>query len=626
MKEITVTGTRVHNLKNITVSIPRNRLTVITGVSGSGKSSLAFDTIFAEGQRRYIESLSAYARQFLQVMEKPDVDSIEGLSPTISIDQKSASHNPRSTVGTVTEIQDYLRLLYARIGKPHCPTHGTRLEAQTTATIVPFILDSLSGKRVAVLSPVVIGRRGEYAELFRDLSGRGFSRARVDGEIYDMEQVPALAKTVKHTIEIVVDRLRPAVGARQRLVESIETACKFSDGRLHILELDGGKTHVFSTRHACPSCGYAPPELEPKLFSFNNPASACSTCDGLGVETFFDPALVVEHPHLSLAGGAVRGWDRRNPYYHAMLRTVAAHYKFDMDAPFDKLSKKNRNIALYGGKEDLTFVYHIQSGDGRGERHIKKAPFEGILRNIERRWRETESPHVREQLGRYMATRACLSCGGARLAPDALAVKINKQGIHQLSLMPLDSLKDFFVRIKLDKTDATIADRVIREIRERLGFLVNIGLSYLSLGRAANTLSGGEAQRIRLASQISSRLTGVTYVLDEPSIGLHQHDNGRLIATLKKLRDLNNTVLVIEHDEEAIRSADHVIDIGPRRGRAWRRSRRRRQSKKNRRRRHADRQISARRVVRRRSRRPPPSARRVGRSSGARQQPEGGGF
>jgi len=552
MKKISVVGARVHNLKNVNADIPRDSLTVVTGVSGSGKSSLAFDTIFAEGQRRYVESLSAYARQFLQVMEKPDVDSIEGLSPTISIDQKSASHNPRSTVGTVTEIHDYLRLLFARIGKPHCPTHDIKLEAQSVGQIVDFMLNDLNGKRVAVLSPAVIERRGEYAELFRNFANKGFSRVRVDGKIYDMEDAPALAKTVKHTIEIVVDRVRVVNDARQRLVESIETACRFADGRLHLLQLDGDAMHVFSTRHACPVCGYAPPELEPKLFSFNNPSSACGVCNGLGVETYFDPALVVEHPELPLAGGAVRGWDRRNAYYYMLIKTVAHHYGFNPETPFNKLPKKIRNIVLHGGKEKLNFVYQVQSGGGKGNTYKKQAAFEGIIGNMERRWRETESAAVRDELGRYISSRHCSACNGARLSPNALAIKIGDSNIHDLATMPLDVLSDFFNTLRLSRAHAKIAERVTREIRARVGFLVNVGLNYLSLGRTANTLSGGEAQRIRLASQIGSGLTGVTYVLDEPSIGLHQHDNTRLLKTLKRLRDLKNTVIVVEHDEEAI--------------------------------------------------------------------------
>ena len=567
MKKIRVLGARVHNLKNINVDLPRDRVIVITGVSGSGKSSLAFDTVFAEGQRRYVESLSAYARQFLQVMGKPDVDAIEGLSPTISIDQKSASHNPRSTVGTVTEIHDYLRLLFARVGRPHCPIHHTVLEAQTTERVVDFLFASLAGQRLAILAPLVIDRRGEHLEVFRDITAAGFSRVRVDGRVYDLDEIPPLAKTVKHTVEIVVDRLRPVADNRQRLVESIETAAKFGDGRLHILEMDkDDNLHVFSTRYACPQCGYAPPELEPKLFSFNNPKSACSDCDGLGVKSTFDEALVVEHGDLSLSAGAIRGWDRRNPYLFAMLQALAKKYDFDLKKPFRKLSAKARRVILFGSNDEkVPFIYRIQSGQGgASNRKIHRdAPFEGVIPNMERRLRETDSPHVREELSRYVSARVCDACGGNRLSPAALAVKIGKHGIHDLSAMPLNELAGFFQTLKLDKTRAAIAERVVREIRERTGFLVNVGLDYLSLGRAANTLSGGEAQRIRLASQVGSGLTGVTYVLDEPSIGLHQHDNNRLLKMLMRLRDLKNTVIIVEHDEEAIRAADYVVDMGP---------------------------------------------------------------
>ena len=568
MKKISIVGARTHNLKNVSVDIPRDSLVVITGVSGSGKSSLAFDTIFAEGQRRYVESLSAYARQFLNMMEKPDVDAIEGLSPTISIDQKSASHNPRSTVGTVTEIQDYLRLLYARIGKPHCPKHGTRLEAQSIQSIVVFLLQNKAKQRVGVLAPVVIDRRGDYVELFRSLTARGFSRIRVDGTIYDVEDIPPLAKTVKHTIEVVVDRLTVSADTRQRLVEAIEIACALADGRLHILDLSSpgasaAAIAVFSTQHACPQCGYAPPELEPKLFSFNNPASACATCGGLGMETFFDEQLVVAHPELSLAGGAIPGWDRRNPYLYMMLKTVGDHYKINLEKPYARLSQKHRDIILRGSPDVLKFVYNIQSGESVGRQYVKSSRFEGIVPNMERRWRETDSMQVRESLGRYISSRNCSACGGARLSEDALAVKVAGKHIHDLALMPLDMFVQFFKTVKLDKTDAKIAERIIREINSRATFLINTGLYYLSLSRSANTLSGGESQRIRLASQIGSGLTGVTYVLDEPSIGLHQHDNNRLLSTLKYLRDLKNTVLVVEHDEEAIRNADFVVDIGP---------------------------------------------------------------
>ena len=564
MQKIRVIGARVHNLKNVSVTLPRDRLTVVTGVSGSGKSSLAFDTIFAEGQRRYVESLSSYARQFLQMTDKPDADAIEGLSPTISIDQKSASHNPRSTVGTVTEIHDYLRLLFARVGQPHCPDHNLPLEAQTTPRVVDFLLENLRLKKIAVLAPVVIDRRGEYAELFRELLGKGFTRARIDGENYDLENAPLLAKTVKHTIEVVIDRLSVRPDARQRLVESVESAAAAAGGRIHALEIDSGQMHAFSTRHACPKCGYAPPELEPKLFSFNNPKAACQNCDGLGQETRFDPDLVVESPELSLAAGAVRGWDRRNPYLYSMLKTLAAHYQFNVETPFAKLPKRIREIVLYGsGREKLDFAYTLQSGDDAGKTHRKRDSFEGVIRNIERRWRETDSPHVREELAKFQTTRPCTACGGARLSRAALAVRVNQKNIHELSSLPMNEVTDFFDRLKLDPSRAQIADRVAREIRLRASFLVNVGLDYLSLSRAANTLSGGESQRIRLASQVGSGLTGVTYVLDEPSIGLHQHDNARLLETLKRLRDLKNTVIVVEHDEEAIRTADYVVDMGP---------------------------------------------------------------
>jgi excinuclease ABC subunit A len=566
MKKIRVVGARAHNLKNVTVELPRDCMIVVTGVSGSGKSSLAFDTIFAEGQRRYVESLSAYARQFLQVMDKPDMDAIEGLSPTISIDQKSASHNPRSTVGTITEIHDYLRLLYARIGKPHCPRHGIALQAQTTARVVDFLCATLTNKRLAILSPLIIDRRGEHLEIFRDIAAKGFSRVRVDGRIYDLEEIPTLAKTVKHTIEVVVDRLRPDADNQQRLVESVETAARFGDGRLHVLEMEDGGIHTFSTRHACPKCGYAPPELEPKLFSFNNPKSACSQCDGLGTISTFDPALVVENGDLSLAAGAIRGWDRRNPYLFTLMQAVADKYNFDIQMPFNDLSAKVRQIILYGsGKENVPTVYRFKSGESarKNREHRRNKPFEGIIPNMERRWRDTDSYHVREEFARYISARRCDSCKGHRLSPDALAVKIGECGIHEISTMPLNELAAFFDALQLDKTDAAIAERVVREIRERVSFMVNVGLDYLSLARAANTLSGGEAQRIRLASQVGSGLTGVTYVLDEPSIGLHQHDNTRLLQTLMRLRDLKNTVIVVEHDEEAIRAADYLVDMGP---------------------------------------------------------------
>ncbi len=568
MQKISVVGARVHNLDNISVELPRDKMVVITGVSGSGKSSLAFDTIFSEGQRRYVESLSTYARQFLQVMGKPDVDSIEGLSPTISIDQKSASHNPRSTVGTVTEIHDYMRLLFARVGEPHCPAHGVKLATQTIDRVVDFLLANLSDQKIAILAPIVIERRGEYLDVFRDIAAKGFTRVRVDGRLYDIEEVPPLAKTVKHTIEIVADRLRPAAANRQRLVESVETADRLGNGRLHVMETEGSeKMHVFSTRYACPKCGYAPPELEPKLFSFNNPNSACTHCEGLGMKNEFDPTLVAENPDLSLEAGAIPGWDRRNPYLFSMLQAVAAAFKIDMQKPFARLPAKAKKIVLYGsGGAAFDFDYIIRTGKDAGKKHRRRAPFEGVIPNMERRLRETESPHVREELTRYIAARVCGECGGHRLSPGALAVQVGGCGIHELAQMSLSVLADFFAKLRLDKTRTAIAERIVREIRARVGFLVNVGVEYLSLGRAANTLSGGESQRIRLASQVGSGLTGVTYVLDEPSIGLHQHDNGRLLKMLARLRDLKNTVIVVEHDEEAIRAADYVIDMGPRAG------------------------------------------------------------
>ena len=563
MSKISVIGARSHNLQNINVTLPRDKVVVITGVSGSGKSSLAFDTIFAEGQRRYVESLSAYARQFLRVMGKPDVDSIEGLSPTISIDQKTASHNPRSTVGTVTEIYDYMRLLFARVGEPHCPRHHIKLEAQTTARIVDFLFAESAGKRMMVLAPMIIERRGEHLDVLRDIAAKGFSRARLDGKLYDIEEAPALAKTVKHTIEIVVDRIAIDKQNRQRLIEAIEIAEKFGNGRIHVIDMtsDDEAMHIFSTRQACPRCGYAPPEMEPKLFSFNNPQSACKTCEGLGYCSEFDETLVVEHPDLSLAAGAIRSWDRRNPYLFALLKAVAKKFTMDVEKPFCRLSARSRKIVLYGsGNESVEFQYAMQQG---ARKYFRNAPFEGVIPNMKRRFRETESPHVREELARYMAALPCADCGGNRLSADALAVKVENFGIHQLSAMPLEQLFNFFDNLKLESTRAAIVERVVREIRERLSFLINVGLDYLSLGRAANTLSGGESQRIRLASQIGSGLTGVTYVLDEPSIGLHQHDNGRLLKMLQRLRDLKNTVIIVEHDEEAIRNADYVIDMGP---------------------------------------------------------------
>ena len=483
---------------------------------------------------------------------------LRGLSPTISIDQKSASHNPRSTVGTVTEVHDYLRLLFARIGKPHCPHHNTELKAQSTGQIASTLLEHLHNKRVAILSPIVIERRGEYSESLREFSGKGFSRIRIDGTIYDTDSLPTLAKTIKHTIEIVVDRLTVTTEARQRLIESIDVACQNADGRLHVLEWDSKALHVFSTQYACSVCGYAPPELEPKLFSFNAPASACRVCDGLGTENYFDPTLIIEQPELSLAGGAIRGWDRHNPYHSAIMKSLAAHFDFDLSQPYHTLDEKIRHILLFGSEDAICMTYRVQG------RHIKKTePFAGIVTLIEKRWRETNQPAVKEELGRYLSSRCCTECGGARLCKESLAVKIAHRSIHDLTQLSLDATKAFFDTLPLSANEEKIASRIIREINSRLTFLIEVGLSYLSLDRSANTLSGGEAQRIRLASQIGSGLTGVTYVLDEPSIGLHQHDNARLLGMLKRLRDLNNTVLVVEHDEEAIRQADHVVDIGP---------------------------------------------------------------
>ena len=566
MKHIAITGARSHNLKNVSINIPRDQISVITGVSGSGKSSLAFDTVFAEGQRRYVESLSSYARQFLQIMDKPDVDAIDGLSPTISIDQKTASHNPRSTVGTVTEIHDYLRLLYARIGDVYCPQHNIKLEAQTAGRIAELLLTQFSDQQMAILAPLIIERKGEHLEVFNTIAAAGFAKVRVDGVIYDIEEVPGLAKTVKHTIEIVVDRVRPRAGEKQRLIESLETAVKFSSGRVHVVPLDAPGTNaptVFSTVHSCPECGYAPPELEPKLFSFNNPHSACSACEGLGTRSVLDPALVVEKPLLSLRAGAIKGWEEKNGYLFSLIQGVAELYSIDLDCPFAKLSKKQQEAILYGtGTKKIKSFYH----QAHGEIVNIFKPFEGVINNLERRLADTPSKYVREEIMRFMSVNQCAVCHGDRLAPPALAVKVGGKGIHEISRLALDEVFEFFKKLKLDKTKAAISERIVREIRERVNFLVSVGLEYLSLGRTACTLSGGEAQRIRLASQVGSGLTGVTYVLDEPSIGLHQHDNKRLLSTLQRLRDLNNTVLIVEHDEEAIRTADNLIDLGPRAG------------------------------------------------------------
>ncbi|HMM23779.1 MAG TPA: excinuclease ABC subunit UvrA, partial [Pseudoxanthomonas mexicana] len=551
-----------HNLKNIDLDLPRDKLIVITGLSGSGKSSLAFDTIYAEGQRRYVESLSAYARQFLSVMEKPDVDHIEGLSPAISIEQKSTSHNPRSTVGTITEIYDYLRLLYARVGLPRCPDHGYPLEAQTVSQMVDQVLALDGEQRYMLLAPVIRERKGEHAQVFDQLRAQGFVRVRVDGELYEIDAVPALALRQKHTIEAVIDRFRPREDLKQRLAESFETALKLGDGMAQVMSLDQPESAplLFSSKYSCPVCDYSLPELEPRLFSFNSPVGACPTCDGLGVAQFFDPARVVVHPELSLAAGAVRGWDRRNAYYFQLIASLAKHYQFDTDAPWQSLPEKVQQAVLYGSGEDvITFTYLTESG-GRTQR---KHRFEGIVPNLERRYRETESPAVREELAKYISDRPCPDCGGARLNKSARNVFVADRPLPSLVVLPVDEALAFFRGLNLPGWRGEIAAKIVKEIAERLGFLVDVGLDYLTLERKADTLSGGEAQRIRLASQIGAGLVGVMYVLDEPSIGLHQRDNERLLGTLTRLRDLGNTVIVVEHDEDAIRMADYVLDIGP---------------------------------------------------------------
>ena len=560
MDSIRIRGARTHNLKDLSLELPRNRLTVITGLSGSGKSSLAFDTLYAEGQRRYVESLSAYARQFLQLMEKPDVDLIEGLSPAIAIEQKAASHNPRSTVGTVTEIHDYLRLLFARAGQPHCPEHGLPLEASSVAQMVDHVLALPEETKLMILAPVVAGRKGEQAELFAELRAQGFVRLRIDGVVHDIDNLPRLSKNARHDIDIVVDRLKVRPDARQRLAESFETALTHADGRALAVEMDSGREHGFSSRYACPACGLSLPELEPRLFSFNNPVGACPRCDGLGQISFFDPARVVAFPHLSLASGAIRGWDRRNQFYYQLLASLAAHYGFDIEQPFESLPEDMRRIVLHGsGGEKLPFRYLTESG----RVSIREHAFEGIIPGLERRHRETDSVAVREELAKYLNTRVCPECEGTRLRPEARHVLVGGRNLPALSALPLVAARDFFNLLVLDGQRARVAERIVREITARLTFLINVGLDYLTLDRAADTLSGGEAQRIRLASQIGSGLTGVMYVLDEPSIGLHQRDNARLLATLAELRDLGNTVIVVEHDEEAIRAADHVVDMGP---------------------------------------------------------------
>ena len=562
MDTIDIRGARTHNLKNINLTIPRDKLIVITGLSGSGKSSLAFDTLYAEGQRRYVESLSAYARQFLSLMEKPDVDSIEGLSPAISIEQKSTSHNPRSTVGTITEIYDYLRLLFARVGEPRCPDHDVPLTAQTISQMVDKVLSLPEESKMMLLAPVVKNRKGEHVKLLDSLAAQGYIRARIDGEICDLSDPPELALQKKHTIEVVVDRFKVRSDLATRLAESFETALELSGGTAVVANMDNPKAEelVFSANFACPHCGYSVPELEPRLFSFNNPAGACPTCDGLGVQQFFDESRVVQNESISLAGGAVKGWDRRNFYYYQMLTSLAKHYKFDIETPYEDLPQKIKDIVMHGsGKEEIEFQYM----NDRGDVVIRKHPFEGILNNMARRYKETESMSVREELAKNISNRPCTDCGGSRLRPEARNVYIGNINLPQISEKSIGESLEFFQGLTLTGQKAQIAEKILKEIRERLEFLVNVGLNYLSLSRSAETLSGGEAQRIRLASQIGAGLVGVMYVLDEPSIGLHQRDNERLLNTLIHLRNLGNTVIVVEHDEDAIREADHIIDIGP---------------------------------------------------------------
>ncbi len=561
MDTIHIRGARTHNLKNIDLDIPRDKLIVITGLSGSGKSSLAFDTIYAEGQRRYVESLSSYARQFLSIMEKPDVDHIEGLSPAISIEQKSTSHNPRSTVGTVTEIYDYLRLLYARAGEPRCPEHNVVLQAQTVSQMVDHTLALPEGTRLMLLAPVIDSRKGEHLQVLEELRAQGYVRARIDGEVVELDQVPQLEAKQIHTIEAIVDRIKVRADLQQRLADSFETALHLSEGLAKVAFIDGEHEEiVFSAKFACPHCGYSLAELEPRMFSFNNPAGACPSCDGLGNKQYFDPSRVIHHVELSLAAGAIRGWDRRNAYYFQMLTSLAKHYDFDLDTPFEQLPLKIRNALLYGsGEEQIEFTFF----NDRGGKNRQSKPFEGIIPNMERRYRETESKAVRDELGKYVSMKACPDCEGSRLRIESRHVFIADKGLSEVSSMSVGHAHAFFSDLTLPGHRGEIASKISKEVAARLKFLVNVGLEYLSLNRSADTLSGGEAQRIRLASQIGAGLVGVMYVLDEPSIGLHQRDNERLLNTLIYLRDLGNTVIVVEHDEDAIRMADHVIDIGP---------------------------------------------------------------
>jgi excinuclease ABC subunit A len=560
MDYIRIRGARTHNLKNVSLDLPRNKLIVITGLSGSGKSSLAFDTLYAEGQRRYVESLSAYARQFLARMDKPDVDLIEGLSPAISIEQKSTSHNPRSTVGTVTEIHDYLRLLYARAGDPECPDHHIKLEAQTVSQMVDSVLALPEDTKLMILAPVVSNRKGEQVDLLEELKSQGFVRVRVDGETYEMDAVPKLAKTTKHSVDVVIDRIKVKLDMKQRIAESFETALRLAEGKAIAVEMDTGKEHLFSAKFSCPMCDYSLAELEPRLFSFNNPMGACPKCDGLGQISFFDPKRVVAFPHLSLAAGAIKGWDKRNQFYFQMLQSLATHYRFDLDTAFETLPVHTQHMLLHGsGKEPVAFKYLNE----RGTFFQKSHTFEGILNNLQRRYHETDSTTVREELAKYLNSQTCPDCAGTRLRTEARHVKVGNKNIHEVCEVPLKQALTFFDTLTLTGAKLAIADKIVKEISNRLKFLTNVGLEYLSLSRSAETLSGGEAQRIRLASQIGSGLTGVMYVLDEPSIGLHQRDNDRLLETLKRLRDIGNSVIVVEHDQDAIMSADYVVDIGP---------------------------------------------------------------
>ncbi len=560
MDTISIRGARTHNLQNVDLDLPRDKLIVITGLSGSGKSSLAFDTIYAEGQRRYVESLSAYARQFLSMMEKPDVDHIEGLSPAISIEQKSTSHNPRSTVGTITEIYDYLRLLFARVGNPCCPEHGTTLEAQTISQMVDHVLAQPEGSRWMLLAPVVQNRKGEHLGLLNELRAQGFIRARIDGEVLELEHAPELDLRRKHSIEVVVDRIKIRDDLKLRLAESFETVLRLADGLARVVNMDDNTEITFSAKFACPKCGYSLTELEPRLFSFNNPVGACGCCDGLGVKQSFDKHRVIANPHLSLAGGAVRGWDRRNAYYFQLISSLADHYGFDIETAFEELDENFQQVILYGSGDEVIEFRYLNERKGV---KVKHHPFEGVLRNMERRYHETESSVVREELSRYLSTHPCPECEGTRLNLSARNVFIQERTLPDITCLPVGDASTFFAELKLSGKRGTIAEKIVKEIRERLDFLVNVGLNYLSLERSADTLSGGEAQRIRLASQIGAGLVGVMYILDEPSIGLHQRDNQRLLNTLTFLRDLGNTVIVVEHDEDAIRSADHVVDMGP---------------------------------------------------------------